>query len=300
MKHSIYTNSFRNCKIIFTILSVWLLLFLSGCPKIITKPGTHKKVALVLGGGGARGFAHVGVIRELESAGIPIDMIVGVSVGSLIGAMYADVGDSFELEWKAFKIEKKEIFDFKVFNIKDSLVKGEAIKQYIDKNIKTKRIQDMKVSLAIVATDIKTGRPVIFQSGSVKDAVRTSASVPGVFPPVPYGNKLLVDGGVLGNLAPSVAKKMGAEIIIGVSIGKARNKFSDDAPNALTVMLESIAIMGDEIIRLNSDEMDFLIEPEVGNIGITDFSKKKELIEAGRKATRKHIGKIKGAVAAAE
>jgi NTE family protein len=253
-------------------------------------------VALVLGGGGARGFAHVGVIRELESAGVPIDMIVGVSVGSLIGAMYADVGDSFELEWKAFQIEKKEIFDFKVFNIKDSLVKGEAIKQYIDKNIKTKRIQDMKVPLAIVATDIKTGSPVIFRSGSVKDAVRASSSVPGVFPPVPYGNKLLVDGGVLGNLAPSVAKKMGAEIIIGVGISKERGKFSGEIPNALTVILESIAIMGDEIIRLNRDEMDFLIEPEVGNIGITDFSKKKELIEAGRSATRKQIDKIKGAV----
>ncbi|MBW2364522.1 MAG: patatin-like phospholipase family protein [Deltaproteobacteria bacterium] len=298
MKNSLHENSFRNCKIICMILSLSLLLFLSGCPKIITKPGKPKKVALVLGGGGARGFAHVGVIRELESAGIPIDMIVGVSVGSLIGAIYADVGDSFELEWKTFKIKKKEIFDFKVFNIKESIVKGEAIKDYIDKNIGTKRIENMKVQLAIVATDIKTGTPVIFRSGPVKVAVRASSSVPGVFPPVPYGNKLLVDGGVLGNLAPSVAKKMGAEIIIGVSIGKARKKFSNEIPSALTVILESIAIMGDELIRLNRE--DFLIEPEVGDIGIMDFSKKKELIEAGRKATRKHIGKIKKAVITGE
>lgn len=296
MKPILYKNSFRTCKIICIVLSASLLFFLSGCPKVITTPGKAKKVALVLGGGGARGFAHVGVIRELESAGIPIDMIVGVSVGSLIGALYADAGDSFELEWKAFKIEKKEIFDFKVFNIKESVVKGEAIKDYIDKNIKTKKIEDMKVPLAIVATDIKTGKPVVFRSGPVKDAVRASASVPGVFPPVPYGNKLLVDGGVLGNLAPSVAKQMGAEIIIGVSIGKERNRFSDDHPDALTVILESIAIMGDEIIRLNRDEMDFLIEPEVGDVGITDFSKKKELIEAGRIATRKHITKIKRAI----
>jgi len=286
-------NSFRKCTIVGIILCVSLLLVLSGCPKPITLTGKPKKVALVLGGGGARGFAHVGVIRELESAGIPIDMIVGVSVGSLIGALYADVGDSFELEWKAFKIEKKEIFDFKVFNIKESVVRGEAIKEYIDKNVKTKNIEDMKVPLAIVATDIKSGKPVIFRRGPVKDAVRASASVPGVFPPVPYGNKLLVDGGVLGNLAPGVAKQMGADVIIGVSIAKARKKFSNETPIALTVILESIAIMGDEIIRLNRDEIDFLIEPDVGDVSITDFSKKKQLIEAGREATRKHIGKIK-------
>lgn len=298
MKRSLLKKSSKHTKIICILLGVSLLLFLCACPSTIRLPGTQKKVAVVLGGGGARGFAHVGVIRELESAGIPIDMIVGVSVGSLIGAIYADSGDSFELEWKSFKIKKEEIFDFKVFNIRESVVKGEAIKHYIDKNIETKRIEDMKIPLAIVATDIKTGTPVIFRSGSVKAAVRASASVPGVFPPVPYGNKLLVDGGVLGNLAPSVAKDMGADIIIGVSIGKSRKKFSGGTPSALTVILESIAIMGDEIIRLNRDEMDFLIEPDVGNVGITDFSKKKQLIEAGRRATRKHIRKIKRALAA--
>lgn len=296
MKNLHYKNSTKILKSASLIISLFVLFFLSGCPKIVTKPFASKKVALVLGGGGARGFAHVGVIRELESAGIPIDMIVGVSVGSLIGAIYADVGDSFELEWKAFKIEKKEIFDFKVFNIKESVVKGEAIKDYIDKNVKTKRIENMKVPLAIVATDIKTGTAMVFRSGPVKDAVRASSSVPGVFPPVPYRDKLLVDGGVLGNLAPDVAKEMGADIIIGVSIAKERKQFTKETPDALTVVLESIAIMGDEIIRLNRDEMDFLIEPQVGNIGITDFSRKKELIEAGRGATRKHIEKIKKAL----
>lgn len=140
-----------------------------------------KKVALVLGGGGARGFAHVGVIRELESAGIPIDMIVGVSVGSLIGALYADTMDSFKLEWKAFDIEKDQIFDFKMLNITSGLAKGEAIMKYIDANMSAKKIEDLKIPVAIVATDLNTGEPVVFKSGLIRDAVRASVSVPGVF-----------------------------------------------------------------------------------------------------------------------
>ena len=285
---------FKKSAFKWCLASLLIASFL-GC--VTTEPVKNtphaKKVALVLGGGGARGFAHVGVIRELESAQIPIDMIVGVSVGSLIGALYADCKDSFKLEWKAFKIEKNEIFDFKVINIVDSLAKGEAIQNYIDKNIESKYLQDMKIPLAVVAADLKTGLPVVFLKGPVKEAVRASTSVPGVFAPLPYGDKLLVDGGVLGNLAPQVAKDMGADIIIGVNIAKARESFTDGAPNALVVILESIEIMGSEIVRLNRSQFNVMIEPEVGKVGILDFSQKKELIEAGRQAAQKAIPEIK-------
>jgi NTE family protein len=276
-----------------TILCLLFAMLFAGCAGT-PKKLEPKKVALVLGGGGARGFAHVGVIRELEAAGIPIDMIVGVSVGSLIGALYADTKDSFKLEWKSFKIQKKEIFDFKVFNISDGLAKGDAIKKYIDENIETRFLEDLKVPLAIVAVDINTGERVVFQTGRIRDAVRASISVPGVFTPVIHEDKILVDGGVLGNLAPQVARDMGADIVIGVNIAKPRKSFVG-TPNALTVILESIDIMGGEIVRLKEKEFDFLIRPDVGDVGITDFTRKKELIESGRKATLKIISEIKRA-----
>ncbi|MCD4814713.1 patatin-like phospholipase family protein [bacterium] len=284
----------RFCQL--TIIFILPLLLLAGCANTPGKQVQPQKIALVLGGGGARGFAHVGVIRELEAAGIPIDMIVGVSVGSLIGALYADSGDSFQVEWKAFKIEKKEIFDFKVFNITDGLAKGDAIQTYVDTNIQTQFLEDMKIPLAIVAVDLNTGKKKVFRKGLLREAIRASISVPGVFAPVVFHDQLLVDGGVKGNLAPDVAREMGADIIIGVNIAKPRKHFSNNPPNALTVILESIDIMGDEIVQLREKEFDFMIRPDVGTIGITDFTQKKALIDAGRSATQAILPALKKAL----
>jgi len=285
-----------------SLITISFILF--GCAQVEMPPQKPsplpevqktKKVALVLGGGGARGFAHVGVIRELEAARIPIDLIVGVSVGSLIGAIYADSADSFDLEWKAFKIEKREIFDFSFLNITSSLARGEAIKTYLDKHLRVKNIEQLKIPLAIVAVDLKTGQREVMTSGPIRDAVRASTSVPGIFEPVPYRGKLLVDGGVLGNL-PDIARTLGADFVIGVNISKKRSDLSREAPGILTVILESISIMGEEIIRLNRDKFDVLIEPDCGDIGLTDFTRKRELIDAGRIATKKAIPAIQEAV----
>ncbi len=269
------------------------MFILTGCSTVPVKTPVPKKIALVLGGGGARGFAHVGVIRELEAAGIPIDLIVGVSVGSLIGALYADSKDAFQLEWSSFKIRKEEIFDFKLLNLSSGLARGEALKAYLDRTLQAKRIEDLKIPMAIVAADLKSGKPVVFQSGSIADAVRASTSVPGVFEPVIYGDQILVDGGILGNLAPEVARQLGADIVIGVNIAKNRSDFNGSVPNALSVILESIDIMGDEITNCKRRYFDVLIEPQVGQIGITDFTHKKKLIDAGRQATLAVMDQIK-------
>lgn len=257
------------------------------------EPHKPRKLALVLGGGGARGFAHVGVIRELEAEKIPIDLIVGVSVGSLVGALYADNADSFDLEWKAFQIEKKDIFDLSLFNIQRSLAKGEALSTYLDRHLRSRSIEELKIPLAIVAVDLKTGDRVVFTRGPLKEAVRASTALPGVFEPVPWGEKLLVDGGVLGNLPPEVARDLGADVVVGVNIAKGRSEFKGEPPGPLAVILESIGIMGDELIRLNRSKFDVLIEPEVGSVGIMDFEHKKELMEAGRQAARKEIPNIR-------
>ncbi len=278
------------------IISLLFSLMLTGCGSLFVKKQPPQKVALVLGGGGARGFAHVGVIRELEAADIPIDLIVGVSVGSLIGVMYADTKDAFQLEWSSFKIKKEEIFDFNILNISSGLAKGVAIKTYIDRTLKNKYIEELKIPVAIVAVDLEAGQPIVFQQGLIKDAVRASASVPGVFAPVKYGDQLLVDGGVLGNLAPQVAKDLGATVIIGVNIAKSRPDFRGQQPNALNVILESIDIMGSEIINSKRDQFDVLIEPDVGTVGITDFTQKKKLIDSGRQATLAVMEKIRSLI----
>lgn len=279
-------------------LALVLLSFFAGsCGMVLKKesPQQHErpKIALVLGGGGARGFAHVGVIRELEAEKIPIDLIVGVSVGSLVGALYAESADSFDLEWKAFQIEKKDIFDLSFFPIQKSLAKGDALREYLDRHLRSRNIEDLKIPLAVVAVDLKTGSRVIFTRGPLKEAVRASTALPGVFEPIPWGEKLLVDGGVLGNLPPDVAEDLGADVIVGVNIAKGRSEFQADSPGPLAVILESIGIMGDELIRLNRARFDVLIEPEVGSVGLMDFDHKKELMEAGRQAARKEIPKIR-------
>lgn len=262
-----------------------------GTPTPVPTPA--RKVALVLGGGGARGFAHIGVLRELEAEKIPVDAIVGVSVGSLIGALYADNPDTFQLEWKAFQIDRKEIFDFRIMNFLDSLASGEAMKSYIDRNIRSRVLEQLKIPLYVVAVDVKTGERFVFERGPIRDAVRASAAIPGVFPPVPYQDKLLVDGGVLGNLAPQVARDHGATLVIGVNLAKGGNHLAGEQPSALNIILGSIEIMGEELVRLNRDGFDVLIEPQVGGVGITDFTRKRELIEAGRQAARLAIPEIK-------
>lgn len=276
------------------LASTIVLLLLGSCSVAsVRKPPEEHRLALVLGGGGARGFAHVGVIRELEKEKIPIHLIVGVSVGSLVGALYAESADSFDLEWKAFQIEKKHIFDLSIFKIGGSLAKGQAIREYVDRNIQTRSIEDLRIPLAIVAVDLRTGGRVVFTRGSLREAICASMALPGVFEPVVSGERVLVDGGILGNLPPVVAENLGADVIVGVNIAKQRSDFGQDSPGVLSVMLESIGIMGDELIRLNRDRFDVLIEPAVGKVGIMDFDRKRELMEAGRRAAQREIPRIR-------
>jgi NTE family protein len=276
------------------------LAFVASCASVpVVKPGGGQsggpqKVAVVLGGGGARGFAHVGVLRELEKEKVPIDLIVGVSVGSLVGALYADNGNTFDLEWKAFQIEKSDIFDLGILNLRGgSLAKGAAIREYIDQNIKAKNIEDLKIPMAIVAVDLRTGKRVVFTRGPLREAICASAAIPGVFAPVAYQGKLLVDGGVMGNLAPEVARELGATILIGANIAKQPSPFDAEEPGPLATILESIGIMGDELVRLKRDQFDVLIEPEVGNVGTMDFDHKKELLEAGIAAAQQEMPTVK-------
>jgi len=254
------------------------------------------KIALVLGGGAARGFAHVGVIRALEQEKVPIDLIVGASVGSLIGAIYAYDMNSFELEWTAFLIEKDSLFDYGMFTAFTGMgvAKGDKLEEFVKSKVPVVNIEDLKMPFAAVAADLNRGTRVVLDKGSVARAVRASSAIPGVFPPVDHQGKMLVDGGVIDNIPVSVAREKGADIVIAVDISE--NVINFNITNLLDVMLQSITIMGAENAKYKKKEADVLISPKVGDVGMQDFTQKKRCMMAGIEATQKAMPEIKAKI----
>ena len=251
------------------------------------------KIALVLGGGAARGFAHVGVIRALEQEKIPIDMIVGTSVGSLIGAIYASDLNSFELEWTAFSLEKDNVFDFTVFSAFTTMgpVKGDRIEEFVKAKVSVANIEDLKIPFAAVATDLNRGTRVVLDHGPVARAVRASSAIPGVFNPVEHQGRLLVDGGVVDNIPISVAREKGADVVIAVDISE--NVINFNITNLIDVVLQSVNIMFSENVGFRKRDADVLIAPSVGNVAMLDFTQKKRCMQAGIEAAQKAMPEIR-------
>ncbi|MBD3391945.1 MAG: patatin-like phospholipase family protein [Chitinivibrionales bacterium] len=286
-----------------TLLSLITLLLLAGrctAPKetakepvkpVVEVEPVKPTVALVLGGGAARGFAHVGVLRVLAQEKIPIDMIIGTSVGSLIGAIYASHCNTFELEWTAFKLEKDDIFDFSIFKSATGPVKGDKLEKFVSTEIDAGKIEHLKVPFYAVAADLNTGEPVVFSRGSIAKAVRASCSIPGVFTPLELDGRQLIDGGVLGNIAPEVARRHGANFVIVVSIGKAIQNL--ETTNVVNITMQAISIMSSRIDHFKVKQADVLIAPEVGDVGMMDFSRKKYCMKEGIKAAREAVPEIK-------
>ncbi len=288
---------------IILLLSV-LAIFICSCQtiqppsgKIEPKPEAKKepKIALVLGGGSAKGFAHVGVIRILEQEKIPIHMIVGTSVGSLIGAIYASNPDSFQLEWATFKIERGDILDFSIVNSKLGPVQGARLETFVEQTAKAKKVEDTKIPFYPVATDLNTGETIILAKGSLAKAVHASSAIPGIFIPVTFDNRTLVDGGVTNNVACDIARSKGADIVIAVNL---QQDIKDpDISSVIDVIAQSITIMMRENSKVKLQQADVVIEPEAKGISVFDFSQKKLLVEEGMKAARKTMPKIRETIA---
>jgi NTE family protein len=272
---------------------VLLIFILAGCTTT-PKPRESKgpaRVALVLGGGAARGFAHVGVIRVLEQEKIPIHLIVGTSVGSLIGGLYAADPSSANLEWLAYSLEKEDIFDYSVVYSRLGPVQGEKLEKFVQTKAKGRNLEQLKIPFFPVATDLNTGQTWVFERGSLARAVRASSAIPGIFQPVEINGRTYVDGGVTNNLPVDVARSRGADVIIAVNIQK-----KIDHPqigSLIDVILQSINIMGRELVLYKCRDVDVLIEPNVGDVGMTDFSQKKRLMDAGMQAARQALPKIR-------
>ncbi|MBI5749008.1 MAG: patatin-like phospholipase family protein [Nitrospinae bacterium] len=279
----------------------WLAiaLFVLSCKAFTPAPETiiapkKPKVALVLGGGAARGLAHVGVIRVLEQEKIPIDLIIGTSVGSLIGAVYASHANSFELEWEAFKVTKDDIFDFTIISSRMGPVKGDRIEEFVNKVVPVKNIEEMRIPFIAIATDLNTGEMVIIDKGPVAKAVHASSAIPGVFHPVNYLNKTLVDGGVVDNVAVDVARQKGADIVIAVDVSG--NVVNYEINNLFDISLQAVNIMGNEIAKFKIKDADVIITPHVGDVKMLDFDQKKRCMTEGIAAAQAGMPKIKNKI----
>ena len=254
------------------------------------------RIALVLGGGAARGFAHVGVIRVLEQEKIPIDLVVGTSVGSLIGALYAHHANSFELEWTAFSLERTDIFDYSILNVGMGPVKGDKLEAFVAAKIPVNGIDELKLPFAAVATDLNRGTRVVLDKGPVARAVRASCSIPGVFQPVAHQGRLLVDGGVVDNVPVAVAREKGADIVIAVDIGESVVNYN--IANLMDVTLQAVWIMFNANAEYKKRDADIMIQPRVGSVGMMDFSQKKPAMQAGIEAARAALPEIRARIAA--
>ena len=256
--------------------------------------GNRPRIGLVLGGGAARGFAHVGVIRALEQEKIPIDLVVGTSVGSLIGALYAHEKNSFELEWTAFSLEKDDLLDYVLLSASMGPVKGERLEAFVNKKVPVANIESLKIPFSAVATDLNRGTRVVLDRGPLARAIRASCAIPGVFQPVEHQGRLLVDGGVVDNLPVAVAREKGADIVIAVDISQNVTNFN--ITNLVDVTLQSVNIMFSENVSQGRRSADILISPAVGTVAMMDFTQKKRLMQAGIEAGQQAAPAIRAAI----
>jgi NTE family protein len=282
----------RKSLIIQTIFLAVVLALVCSCGTASrTNKTSEPKIALVLGGGSAKGFAHVGVIRALEQEKIPVHMIIGTSVGSLIGGIYASNPDSFQLEWIAFKIDKNDILDFSIIYSKLGPVQGIKLETFIEQTVKTKKVEDTKILFYPIATDLNTGETIILEKGSLAKAIRASSSIPGIFTPVTFGNRMLIDGGVTDNVACDIARSKGADIVIAVNLLKDIRDY--DIGSVIDIIAQSVNIMMHENNKIKLQYADIVIEPDTKGVSIFDFTQKKRLMEEGMKATKAVMPKIK-------
>jgi NTE family protein len=265
-----------------------LLLLVACLPKPIPPPPQPAKVAVVLGAGVSRGFAHVGVLKVLEAQKIPIHLIVGTSAGSVVGSIYASGIDAFHLQKMALAVQKDDVVDLTIPD--NGFVRGEKLENYVNKAVQNQTIERLRIPFLAVSTNIQTGEEIVFAMGNTGKAVRASCSIPGVFQPVRIGDKAYVDGGVVSPVAVDAAKKAGADIVIAVDISAGVARAFPQG--ILETILQSIDIMYAKIAAVQIRNADVVIRPRLSHINSSDFDRRNEAILEGEKAAAEALPQI--------
>lgn len=282
-----------------------LLLFLSACASepikfknvappaslpIIKVTSARPLLALVLGSGGGRGFAHIGVIKVLEENGIPIDIVVGTSAGSVVGALHAGGYHAEELEQLALKLNQKQLDDYELSI--NGYIRGERLQDFINQALQNRSIEQLDKPFAAVSTELTSGKEVVFNHGNTGMAVRASSSIPGVFHPVMINGLEYVDGALKDPVPVDVAHLMGADIVIAVDVTQ-QPQNNPETTNVLETLKQSIRIMQQSIIDNEITAAQIVIHPNIGVTPDINTVSKLQLIQAGAEAARAALPAIR-------
>jgi NTE family protein len=286
---------------------IWFLIFfvLLGCqtkyevcenppPIPLCMPCEKVRVAVVLGGGGARGLAHVGVLEELEKAGISIDVIIGCSAGSIVGALYADCPNAAYVRQLLQPLRKWDVLDINILKARYGLVQGHSLRRFLRKNLKARCFEDLQIPLYVVATDLYSGDLVCIGSGPIIPAVHASSAVPFVFAPVLHYGRVLVDGGVVDPVPVAIAKQLGAQLIIAIDL-------CELLPKTCPTNLFGVATKCAEIKFAKQSEScvqgaNIVIRPELKEVGMFDDDHHDLVYRAGCEACRNALPNILEAI----
>jgi NTE family protein len=263
-------------------------------PPAIKPPPRPPRIGLALGGGAARGFAHIGVIQVLEENGIRPDLVVGTSAGSLVATLYAAGKNGAELGALAESMDESAFTDWAFPG--RGLIRGEALAKYVRDQTAGRHIEQMRIPLGIVATDLDSGQGILFQNGDPGVAVRASSAVPAVFQPVRIGAREYVDGGLVAPVPVRYARQMGADLVIAVDISAAPDGNATGDP--MRMLLQTFAIMGRSINSFELREADVVLRPKLANVGGADFGARKRSVQAGREAAQAQLALLRDRIIA--
>jgi len=280
-------------------------LALAGCASLPLPPPAHPPraaplvpvvkaegpvVAFVLGGGGARGFAHIGVLKVLDRAGIRADVVVGTSVGSLVGALYAGGIRNDELVEAALAVQREQLVDFVFPN--RGFIDGDRLQTYVGRALHGRLIEELNLPFVAVATDLRSGDLVAFNRGDTGMAVRASCSVPVVFQPTLIEGREYVDGGLRSPVPVRLARRMGADVVIAVDVSR-RPGDRTDFGNSTALLSHAFVVMEHALAEEETALADVVIRPNLAKVPATDLSARADAIREGEESARAALARIR-------
>jgi len=251
----------------------------------------HPQVILVLGSGSSRGFAHAGVLKVLEDNHIPIDMIVGTSAGSIVGALYADHPSAASLQQLLMTTHRNEVMDFSLMNIRTGVISGNQLQRFLIQHMQAKTFEHLTIPFVVVAADLDAGSIHVFGSGPIAPAVNASSAVPPFFRPVQLYGRTYIDGGMIDPVAVDVAESFHPKIIIAVNLDA---PLSTSIPSSTPgIFLRGVDMMMSQLNDYSSSHADVVIHPKLDEVNMFDGSTRKHLMQAGVVAAEKALPEIK-------